>query len=191
MDAGDVVGRAPGEPGAGPEGELVGDRFRDPEVIERALADSTTWAVVGLGDNPARPAYDVARFLQAHGKRIVPVHPYATRVLGEPVYPSLTEIPFAVDVVDIFRRSEAAGAFVDDAVRIGARAVWLQIGVIDVDAAQRALDAGLGVVMDTCPKVEWPIRGPYSPGPQAQGSQAQGPQAQGPQAVSAGRRPSA
>ena len=159
----------------------MGDRFRDPEVIERVLADSTTWAVVGLGDNPARPAYDVARFLQAHGKRIVPVHPHATRVLGKPVYQSLGEIPFPVDVVDIFRRSEAAGAFVDDAVRIGARAVWLQIGVIDADAAQRALDAGLDVVMDTCPKVELPIRGP----------QARGPQARGPQAESAVRRPSA
>ena len=146
----------------------MGDRFRDPEVITRLLADSTTWAVVGLGDNPARPAYDVARFLQAHGKRIVPVHPNATRVLGEPVYRSLAEIGFAVDVVDIFRRSEAAGAFVDDAVRIGARAVWLQIGVIDADAAQRALEAGLDVVMDTCPKAQWPIRGPRARGPQAE-----------------------
>jgi predicted CoA-binding protein len=138
----------------------MGDRFRDPDVIERVLADSATWAVVGLGGNPARPAYGVAAFLQAHGKRIVPVHPQATRVLDEPVYRSLADIPFAVDVVDIFRRSESAGAFVDDAVRIGAKAVWLQLGVIDAEAAQRALDAGLDVVMDTCPKIEWPAHGP-------------------------------
>jgi predicted CoA-binding protein len=145
----------------------VGDRFRDPEVIERVLADSTTWAVVGLGDNPDRPAYGVAAFLQAHGKRVVPVHPHATRVLGEPVYRSLADVGFDIDVVDIFRRSDAAGAVVDEAVLVGATAVWLQIGVIDADAAERAAAAGLDVVMDTCPKVEWPRFGPKSGGPKS------------------------
>jgi uncharacterized protein len=137
----------------------VGDeaeRFRDPAVIERVLRDTDVWAVVGLGGDPARPAYGVARFLQAHGKRIVPVHPRAPEVLGEQGYRTLAEIPFPVDVVDIFRRSQDAGRFADEAVQIGAGAVWLQLGVIDEEAAARAAAAGLDVVMDTCPKIEWP-----------------------------------
>ena len=138
----------------------MGERFRDPAVIRRVLADTETWAVVGLGDDPTKAAYGVAKFLQAHGKRIVPVHPRATEVLGEPVYRTLAEIPFPVDVVDIFRRSEQAGRFADEAVTIGAKAVWLQLGVIDAEAAARAQDAGLDVVMDTCPKIEWPMYGP-------------------------------
>jgi len=138
----------------------VADRFRDPVVIERVLADMHVWAVVGLGDDPSRPAYGVAAFLQAHGKQIVPVHPRAPEVLGEPGYRTLAEIPFAVDVVDIFRRSDQAGRFADEAVEIGARAVWLQVGVIDAEAAARAADAGLDVVMNTCPKIEWPTHGP-------------------------------
>jgi predicted CoA-binding protein len=138
----------------------VADSFRDPAVIERVLADYAVWAIVGLGDDPTRPAYGVAAFLQAHGKRIVPVHPRAAEVLGEQAYRTLAEIPFAVDVVDIFRRSDQAGQFADQAVTIGARAVWLQLGVIDEAAAQRAADAGLDVVMDTCPRIEWPAHGP-------------------------------
>jgi predicted CoA-binding protein len=138
----------------------VSDPYQDPAVIERVLADTSVWAVVGLGEDQTRAAYGVAAFLQAHGKKIVPVHPRANMVLGEQVYRSLADIPFAVDVVDIFRRSEQAGRFVDEAVAIGARAVWLQLGVIDADAAQRAADAGIDVVMDTCPKIEWPAHGP-------------------------------
>jgi predicted CoA-binding protein len=136
------------------------DPYRDPAVIERVLADTSAWAVVGLGDDQSRPAYGVAAFLQARGKKIVPVHPRAETVLGEPVYRTLADIPFPVDVVDIFRRSDQAGRFVDEAVAIGARAVWLQLGVVDADAAKRAADAGLDVVMDTCPKIEWPAHGP-------------------------------
>jgi len=138
----------------------VSDSYQDPAVIERVLGDTSVWAVVGLGDDQTRAAYGVAAFLQAHGKKIVPVHPRADMVLGEQVYRTLADIPFAVDVVDIFRRSEQAGRFVDEAIEIGARAVWLQLGVIDEAAAKRAADAGLDVVMDTCPKIEWPAHGP-------------------------------
>jgi uncharacterized protein len=130
------------------------------ETIRRILADCQTWAVVGLGDNPNRPAYEVARFLQAHGKRIVPVHPTAVTVHGEKGYPTLADIPFPVDVVDVFRRSEYAGQFADQAIEIGAKAVWFQLGVIDEAAAKRAADAGLDMVMDRCPAIEWPLLGP-------------------------------
>ncbi len=114
-----------------------------------------TWAVVGLSDNPTRAAYDVAFFLQARGKRIVPVHPTAPTVHGEQGYASLAEIPFPVDVVDCFVNSSLVGPVVDQAVAIGAQGVWLQLGVIDEDACVRARAAGLTVVMDTCPKIEW------------------------------------
>jgi predicted CoA-binding protein len=139
--------------------------FHDPAVIERVLADSSVWAVVGLGDDPTTAAYGVAKFLQAHGKRIVPVHPRAAEVLGEQGYRTLAEIPFPVDVVDIFRRSDQAGRFVDEAVALEAAAVWMQLGVIDAAAAQRAAKAGLDVVMDTCPKIEWPLHGPHAQAP--------------------------
>lgn len=128
-------------------------------VIERVLRYDV-WAVVGLTLNTARPSYGVARFLQQHGKRIVPVNPGADAVHGEPGFASLADIPFPVDVVDIFRRSEFAGAHVDEAISIGAKAVWLQLGVIDEAAAARAADAGLDVVMDHCPVIEWPAHGP-------------------------------
>jgi uncharacterized protein len=134
--------------------------YREPAVIRRVLADASVWAVVGLGGDPERAAYHVAEFLQAHGKRIVPVHPRAAEVLGEPGYTSLADIPFHVDVVDIFRRSDAAGRFVDQAIEIGAGAVWLQLGVVDDAAAARAAAAGLDVVMDTCPRIQWPVHGP-------------------------------
>jgi uncharacterized protein len=128
-------------------------------TIERVLRYDV-WAVVGLTLNSARPSYGVARFLQQHGKRIVPVNPNAEAVHGEPGFAALVDIPFPVDVVDIFRRSEFAGAHVDEAVSIGAKAVWLQLGVIDEAAAARAADAGLDVVMDHCPVIEWPVHGP-------------------------------
>ncbi len=114
-----------------------------------------TWAVVGLSDNRSRAAYGVAKFLQDKGKRVIPVHPNAATVHGEPGYPTLTDIEEPVDVVDCFVRSELVGPVVDEAIAIGAKAVWLQLGVIDEDAAQRARDAGLMVVMDSCPKIAW------------------------------------
>ncbi len=95
------------------------------------LQDCDTWAVVGLSGDPHRTAFGIARFLQAHGKRIVPVHPSAPTVLGEQGYATLADVPVPVDVVDVFRRSEAAGAFADQAVAVGARAVWFQLGVVD------------------------------------------------------------
>lgn len=132
--------------------------YRDATTIKRVLA-AHTWAVVGLTGHEWREAYGVARFLQQQGRRIVPVNPNAEPVHGEPGYARLADIPFTVDVVDIFRRSDAAGAHVDEAIAIGAGAVWLQLGVIDEAAAARAAAAGLDVVMDTCPAIEWPTHG--------------------------------
>jgi predicted CoA-binding protein len=120
-----------------------------------ALLSQQTWAVVGLSDNRARAAWDVALFLQRKGKRIVPVHPSAATVHGEQGYASLADIPFAVDVVDCFVRSELVGPVVDEAVAVGAKGIWMQLGVIDQQAAERAEAAGLTVVMDRCPKIEW------------------------------------
>ena len=124
----------------------------------RVLEQFTTWAVVGCSPNPVRDSNSVARFLQQRGKRIIPVNPNSCpgEILGEECYPDLTSIDEPVEVVDIFRRSEFAGAHVDEAIAIGARAVWMQLGVIDEEAAARAREAGLLVVMDRCPKIEWP-----------------------------------
>jgi uncharacterized protein len=128
----------------------------DPEAIRFMLEDCETWAVVGLSGDPSRTAYSIAALLQRHGKRIVPVHPAAPVVLGEHGYPSLADVPFPVDVVDVFRRSEAAGQFADEAVSVGAKGVWFQLGVVDHDAFRRTTDAGVPMVMDTCPAMEWP-----------------------------------
>ena len=119
------------------------------------LDDCPTWAVVGLSGKTSRTAYAIAGLLQQRGKRIVPVHPDAPVVHGEQGYPTLADIPFPVDVVDVFRRSSAAGEFADQAVAIGARGVWLQLGVIDEAAFARTLAAGVPMVMDTCPAIEW------------------------------------
>lgn len=127
----------------------------DPDDITFMLEECDTWAVVGLSGDPGRTAYDIAALLQRRGKRIVPVHPDAPTVLGEQGYASLADIPFEVDVVDVFRRSEAAGQFADEAVAIGAQGVWFQLGVVDEDAWRRTTGAGLRMVMDTCPAIEW------------------------------------
>ena len=105
----------------------------------------------------------MAAFLQANGMRIVPVNPLAESVLGETGYAHLSDIDFQIDVVDIFRRSDKAGHHVAEAIAIGARCVWLQLGVVDEQAAKRAQDAGLDVVMDACPKIEWPRYGASAP----------------------------
>lgn len=132
--------------------------WQEKSAIDLMLDDCETWAVVGLSDNPERTAYKIAQVLQSHGKRIVPVHPDAPTVLGEQGYPTLAEIPFPVDVVDVFRRSEAAGEYADQAVAIGARGVWFQLGVIDEAAFERTVAAGLPMVMDTCPAIQWGLR---------------------------------
>lgn len=128
--------------------------------VRRLLNDTTTWAVVGLSTDTSRAAYGVAAFLQQHGKRIVPVHPRAETVHGEPGYKLLADIPFAVDVVDVFVRSDRAGRTADEAVAIGAGAVWFQLGVIDDEAYARTTAAGLTMVMDRCPKIDWARLGP-------------------------------
>ncbi|MGZ4591296.1 MAG: CoA-binding protein [Actinomycetes bacterium] len=133
--------------------------MNDDAVIERLLS-AQTWAVVGLRDNPARPAYGVARFLQRHGRRIVPVHQHPQDVFGETAYRTLADIPFPVDVVDVFVNSARAGDIADQAVAIGAKAVWFQLGVIDDDAYARVTSAGMDMVMDRCPVIEWPRLGP-------------------------------
>lgn len=130
------------------------------ETVRRLLTDTTTWAVVGLRDNPIRPAYGVARFLQRHGKRIVPVHQHPQDVHGERAYAQLSEIPFPVDVVDVFVNSKRAGNIADQAIAVGARAVWFQLGVIDQEAAQRVRRAGLDMILDRCPVIDWPSLGP-------------------------------
>jgi len=131
----------------------------DPEVVRRLLATPGRWAVVGLSANTRRVAYGIASYLQGLGMTIVPVHPRADIVHGEQGYPALADVPGEIDVVDVFVRSDLAGAVVDDAIAAGAKAVWLQLGVIDEDAAARAKAAGLDVVMDTCPAIEAPRLG--------------------------------
>ncbi|MGH3477953.1 MAG: CoA-binding protein [Nocardioidaceae bacterium] len=134
----------------------------DPDVIRRILHTGKTWAVVGLSSNAARSAYGVAKLLQRKGVRIVPVHPKAETVHGEQGYATLADIPFPVDVVDVFVRSELAGDIAEQAVEIGAKAVWFQLDVIDPDAYHRATQAGLDMVMDRCPAIEWPRFGPHA-----------------------------
>lgn len=118
------------------------------------LLEMQTWAVVGLSDNPRRAAYDLAAFLQGKGKTIVPVHPSAPLVHGVQGARTLADAG-PVDVVDCFVNSSLVGEVVDQAIAVGARGVWMQLGVVDEAAAQRARDAGLLVVMDRCPKLEW------------------------------------
>ena len=129
--------------------------WQDPAAVSLMLDECDTWAVVGLSGDPSRTAYSIAALLQRRGKRIVPVHPSAPTVLGEQGYATLADIPFPVDVVDVFRRSEQAGPFADQAVEIGARGVWFQLGVVDEDAFERTTAAGVAMVMDTCPVIEW------------------------------------
>lgn len=120
------------------------------ETIQRILAECRSIAVVGLSSNPMRPSYGVARYMQQQGYRIIPVNPNEREVLGETCYASLADIPTPFDLADIFRRSEEAGRHVDEAIRLGAKAVWLQEGVLDEAAAARAEAAGLLTVMDRC-----------------------------------------
>jgi predicted CoA-binding protein len=127
--------------------------------VRAILTGTRTWAVVGCSPDPSRDSHRIASMLQRRGYRVIPVNPMATEILGERCYPSLGAVPEAVEVVDVFRRSSAAGGHVDEAVRIGARAVWMQLGVVDEAAAERGRAAGLRVVMDRCPAIELPRLG--------------------------------
>src|SRR5687767_664469 len=126
--------------------------------VEAVLTEYGVWAVVGCSPDPWRDSHRIAKLLQARGYRVIPVNPNCDEVLGERSYASLKDVPAeeGVEVVDVFRRSSAAGAHVDEAIEIGARAVWMQLGVIDEAAAQRGREAGLRVVMDRCPAIELP-----------------------------------
>ncbi|MCC3274210.1 CoA-binding protein [Arthrobacter zhangbolii] len=129
----------------------------DPEVIRRLMATPGRWAVVGLSNNPMRTAVGVSRYIQDHlGMEIIPVSLKGDDVHGNKGYKKLSEIPGSIDVVDCFVNSERVGDIVDQAIEVGAKAVWLQLGVVDEEAAARARAAGLDVVMDTCPVIEAP-----------------------------------
>ena len=130
--------------------------WADPDVIEKILRSYRTWAVVGCSDNPMRPSYGVATFLQRQGYHVICVNPnHAACIQGSPCVPDLRSSDEAVEVVDIFRRSEAVLPHVEEAIEIGAKAVWMQLGVVNQEAAQLAREAGLEVVMDRCPKIEF------------------------------------
>ena len=126
------------------------------DAIHWCLSEPRTWAVVGCSPSPFRDSHGIAALLLRKGNQVIPVNPDEDRILGRECYGSLHDVPQPVDVVDIFRRSEAAGPHVDEAIAIGARAVWLQLGVIDNAAAERARSAGLHVVMNRCPRIEYP-----------------------------------
>jgi uncharacterized protein len=120
------------------------------ETINRILDECRTIAVIGLSSDPGRPSNGVAGYMRRNGYKVIAVNPNETEVFGEPAYPDLASVPEKVDLVDVFRRPDEAGKAVDDAIAAGAKAVWMQEGVIDHAAAQRALEAGLLVVMDRC-----------------------------------------
>lgn len=134
------------------------DLYGDDALVDRLLRETEVWVVAGLSQSQTREAYGIARLLQSRGKRIVPVHPRAQTVHGEQGFSTVTDAAFAVgpiDVVDCFVNSRRVGEVVDDAIAVGAGAVWMQVGVVDEDAARRARAAGVDVVMDRCPKIEW------------------------------------
>jgi predicted CoA-binding protein len=127
--------------------------------VRAILTGTRTWAVVGCSPDPNRDSNRIASMLMRRGYRVIPVNPMATEVLGGRSYPTLSAVPETVEVVDVFRRTSAAGAHVDEAIEVGARAVWMQLGVIDEQAAERGRAAGLRVVMDRCPAIELPRLG--------------------------------
>jgi uncharacterized protein len=131
--------------------------FQNPpdETIKALLATPQTVAVVGCSPNPERDSHRIATLLKARGHRVIPVNPEHQEILGEKCYAQLRDIPEKVDMVDIFRRSEYVAPIVDEAIATGARIVWMQLGVIDEPAAVKAQQAGLIVVMDRCPAIEY------------------------------------
>jgi uncharacterized protein len=131
--------------------------FQNPsdETIRAVLATPQTVAVVGCSPNPERDSHRIAQLLKARGHRVIPVNPGHRAILGETCYASLRDIPEKIDMVDIFRRSEHVAPIVDDAIAVGAKIVWMQLRVIDEQAAAKAQQAGLLVVMDRCPAIEY------------------------------------
>lgn len=124
--------------------------YQDAETIRKIFVECRTIAVVGLSSNPLRPSNGVAAFMKKQGYKIIPVNPNESTVLDEKAFMNLSAVEEKIELVDVFRRSEEAGAAVDEAIKIGAKAVWMQEGVVDEAAAERAADAGLLVVMDRC-----------------------------------------
>jgi predicted CoA-binding protein len=131
-----------------------GAAAESPEEISRILKTYRVVAVVGLSTDPGKASHQVASYLQRHGYRIVPVNPGCQEVLGEKCYPSLKDIPFPVEVVDIFRKPQAIPGVVDEAIAVGAKVVWMQLGLKEPAAAAKAREAGLSVVQDRCLKIE-------------------------------------
>jgi uncharacterized protein len=131
--------------------------FQNPsdEAIKELLATPQTIAVVGCSPNPGRDSHRIAKLLQAKGHRVIPINPGHQEILNEKCYGSLQEIPERIDMVDIFRRAEHVGPIVAAAIEVGARIVWMQLGVIDEGAAEKAQQAGMLVVMDRCPAIEY------------------------------------
>ena len=129
-------------------------RYQDPLTIQRVLHSASTIAIVGLSSNELRASYFVGYYLKRHGYRVIPVNPRETEILGEKCYPSLTEVPVHVDIVNVFRAPDALPGIAREAVAIGAGALWCQFGVINEEGAQIAEDGGVTVIMDRCLKVE-------------------------------------
>lgn len=130
------------------------ERFQNTRVIRDLLGEAKTIAVVGLSTERTKASNMVASYLQDEGYRIVPINPRAEEILGEKSYPDLKSVPFPIDIVDIFRPPAEIAAIVDDAIEVGAKSVWMQLRLIDLKAADKALDAGLKVVVDRCIKME-------------------------------------
>lgn len=129
-------------------------RYQDSRVIRKLLQEAKTIAVVGLSTEKTKASNMVASYLQDGGYRIIPIHPKATEILGEKAYPSLRDVPEPIDIVDIFRPAHEVAGITEEAIAIGAKAIWQQLRIIDLDAADRALEAGLIVVADRCIKME-------------------------------------
>jgi predicted CoA-binding protein len=128
--------------------------YQNPDTIRKILGYMKTVAVVGLSSNPLRASNFVGYYLKLHGYRVVAVNPREKEVYGDPAYPTLKDVPFPIDVVDVFRAPQFVPAVAEEAIAVGARALWLQFGVISPEGADRAAAAGLDVVMDRCMKVE-------------------------------------
>lgn len=140
--------------------EAVADPWSDPKIAERILRSYRTWAIVGCSSDASRPSYGVSRYLLGQGYEVVPVNPNEEMVHGTRAYPDLASVPTdlraAIEVVDLFRRPEAVLPHVEEAIEIGAKAIWMQLGVWNLEAAERAAHAGLLVVMNRCPAIDHP-----------------------------------